>query len=155
MVKRIAYFIILVVIAIFSTYASASTQPVNEELSSSKMATSVAPPTKNTNTPIGIQSDKVSLLSINEFVLSLIVLLFGIFVIALQTIIIRKSEFNANDIVKIYGLSFIIIATLFIITAGYDSEQIAPAMGLFGTIAGYILGRNELGKKETTKEVSP
>jgi hypothetical protein len=30
---------------------------------------------------------------------------------------------------------------LFVITAGYNVEQIAPAMGLLGTIAGYLVGQ--------------
>jgi hypothetical protein len=28
-----------------------------------------------------------------------------------------------------------------LICAGYSNDQIAPAMGLFGTLAGYLLGR--------------
>ena len=94
---------------------------------------------------------RVSWMSDTEFALSVSVLIFGIIVILLQTLIIWKREFEANDIIKIFGLSFIILSTLFIITAGYDSEQIAPAMGLFGTIAGYILGRNA-SKTEVVKE---
>ena len=39
------------------------------------------------------------------------------------------------------AVTLIVVSSLFIITAGYSSEQIAPAMGLFGTIAGYLLGR--------------
>lgn len=99
-------------------------------------------PTKNEDAPTGHHSKKISWMSSNELILSVSVLLFGVFVISQQSFVIRKSQFEANDIIKIYGLSFIILATLFIITAGYGSEQIAPAMGLFGTIAGYILGRN-------------
>jgi hypothetical protein len=38
-------------------------------------------------------------------------------------------------------VTLIIIGTLFFITAGFDSTQIAPALGLFGTIAGYLLGK--------------
>jgi hypothetical protein len=89
----------------------------------------------------------VRFLTSREFFLSLSVLLFGIFVIIQQAFIIRNSSFEANDIIKIFGLSFIIVATLFLITSGYSDRQIAPAMGLFGTIAGYILGRNSKSKE--------
>ncbi len=44
-------------------------------------------------------------------------------------------------IVKFVTITLIIISTLFLITAGYSNNQIAPAVGLLGTIAGYLLGR--------------
>lgn len=52
------------------------------------------------------------------------------------------------------GLTLVVTAGLFLITAGYSETQIAPMMGLLGTIAGYLLGkeaaddggRNGLGK---------
>jgi len=99
------------------------------------------------NVPAANGVEKVRFLTSREFFLSLSVLLFGIFVIIQQAFIIRNSSFEANDIIKIFGLSFIIVATLFLITSGYSDRQIAPAMGLFGTIAGYILGRNSKSKE--------
>jgi hypothetical protein len=36
----------------------------------------------------------------------------------------------------------IVTGTLFLVAAGYDAQHIAPSMGLLGTIAGYLLGRN-------------
>jgi hypothetical protein len=35
----------------------------------------------------------------------------------------------------------IISSSIFLIVAGYTSQQIAPAMGLLGTLAGYLLGK--------------
>jgi hypothetical protein len=54
----------------------------------------------------------------------------------------------------VYAVTLIIVGTLFAITAGFDSNQIAPAMGLFGTIAGYLLGkRATLSEKSEKREV--
>jgi hypothetical protein len=48
-----------------------------------------------------------------------------------------SPEFNRAFIVVV-----IIFAALFLIAAGYSNEQAAPAYGLLGTIAGYVLGKS-------------
>ena len=48
---------------------------------------------------------------------------------------------------RTYTITLIIVGTMFLITAGFDSEQTSPAMALFGTIAGYLLGRIDLAHK--------
>ncbi|MDX1617310.1 MAG: hypothetical protein R3224_00890 [Balneolaceae bacterium] len=40
-------------------------------------------------------------------------------------------------------VTLIITAALFLIAAGFSNDQIASALGLLGTIAGYLLGRGE------------
>jgi hypothetical protein len=42
---------------------------------------------------------------------------------------------------RAFAITLIIIGTMVLICAGYSNDQIAPAMGLFGTVAGYLLGR--------------
>lgn len=145
LIQRLAV-AIFVVFVIGATTQEVLAQAVNAATSAGSTLPDAAEVNRNSSPPTGTHSQKVTWLSSQEFALSLSVLIFGIFVVAQQTFVIRKSQFEANDIIKIFGLTFIIIATLFIITAGYDSEQIAPAMGLFGTIAGYILGRNTRSK---------
>lgn len=143
--SRILSLLIIIVMASLSLlFSETSAQDVVKQNNQNELPALTAEniPVKNVSPPTGAANEKVSWLSGRELVLSVGVLMFGVFVILLQTFTIRNRDFSANDIVKINGLSFVIVATLFIITAGYDSEQIAPAMGLFGTIAGYILGRN-------------
>jgi hypothetical protein len=43
--------------------------------------------------------------------------------------------------VGIFRGALIISSSIFLIVAGYTSQQIAPAMGLLGTLAGYLLGK--------------
>jgi hypothetical protein len=89
-----------------------------------------------------------------EFWLSAEILLFGLGVIIIEFLLLRKAHVNAEEALRVYAVTLIIVGTLFAITAGFDSNQIAPAMGLFGTIAGYLLGkRATLSEKSEKREV--
>lgn len=76
-----------------------------------------------------------------EFILSISVLVFGLVILLLQVYLIKTRKISSEDIIKFVTITLIIISTLFLITAGYSNDQIAPAVGLLGTIAGYLLGR--------------
>lgn len=82
-----------------------------------------------------------SFISAYEGELSLIIVGLGVVVILALTFVLRKKESSAEDVVRAYALVLIIIGTIVLICAGYSNDQIAPAMGLFGTVAGYLLGR--------------
>lgn len=81
------------------------------------------------------------ILSQYEFWLSAEVLIFGFAVLLAEFLLLRKAKITAEEALRVFAVSLIIIGTLFAITAGFDSNQIAPAMGLFGTVAGYLLGK--------------
>jgi len=97
------------------------------------------------------KSSTVGWLSSFEFWMSFSVLSFGMLVFLVEIALIKLTKFKPEQTIKLLAVTLIVISTLFIITAGFDSEQIAPAMGLFGTIAGYMLGRNS-GKHEEASE---
>jgi len=96
-------------------------------------------PDKPTN---DINSD-YSPLSNYEFYLSLIVLGFGIIALFVEILLIIKKKINQDNTIKFIIITLIVTATLFLITAGYSNDQIAPAVGLLGTIAGYLLGKSQ------------
>jgi len=98
-----------------------------------------------TDVEMGMGNAKQILTSF-EFYLSLEILLFGLVVVILEYMLLRKKNVRAEDTLRVYAVTLVIVGTLFAITAGYGSEQIAPAMGLFGTIAGYLLGRRFSGE---------
>jgi hypothetical protein len=77
-----------------------------------------------------------------EVTLSILILIFGVAVLVLETVLLLKSKANPAYVFRTFAVTVILIGTLFVIAAGFGSEQIAPAMGLFGTIAGYLLGRH-------------
>jgi asparagine N-glycosylation enzyme membrane subunit Stt3 len=97
----------------------------------------------------------VTPLSRLEFTLSLTVLGFGLLVILLEIFLIRTNKISSEDTIKFIIITLIITSTLFLITAGYSNDQIAPAVGLLGTIAGYLLGRiQSSNQKENKNETS-
>lgn len=76
-----------------------------------------------------------------EFVLSSAVLIFGLIIIFFEISLVRSQNIHSEIAFKFITITLIITSTLFLITAGYNNNQIAPAVGLLGTIAGYLLGR--------------
>lgn len=85
----------------------------------------------------------VTLLTNREFLLSIIVLTFGLSVLIFQYALLKHSNASANDVIKGLSLTLIVVGVLFSMTAGFDAQTIAPAIGLLGTIAGYLLGRKD------------
>lgn len=105
---------------------------------------------------ITVESDY---LSTKEFYLTIIIVVFSLVVLLFYFWLLLKriKRLRADDILKAFGLCFILTATLVLIVAGFSSQQIAPAIGLFGTIAGYILSQikrpeSRDGKKITASE---
>jgi uncharacterized membrane protein YidH (DUF202 family) len=123
-----------------------------------------APPDSTNNPPATEQNDtvfqevpesteRVALpLSRLEFQLSLVILAFGVLLILLEIYLVRSKSISSEDTIKFIIITIIIVSTLFLITAGYSNDQIAPAVGLLGTIAGYLLGRiNPPNKSDNEK----
>jgi hypothetical protein len=105
---------------------------------------SPAPPFKSNSAPgPGEVSFQVKhLLSSFEFWLALFILLFGAIIVFIEYLVIRRmQDAKPDDALRLFGITFIIVGTLVFVAAGFDSTQIAPAAGLFGTIAGYLLGK--------------
>lgn len=74
--------------------------------------------------------------------LSIAVLGFGIVVLLIQFVTLRGiTASNPELVIRAYAVTLIVVCTLFLVSAGLSANQIAPGIGLFGTIAGYLLGR--------------
>jgi hypothetical protein len=94
-----------------------------------------------------------NVLSSPELTLSLMVLLLGIAVAGLECFLIVKSrDYRAEDALKYMTITLIVIGTLILVSAGLNNTQIAGATGLFGSMVGYLLGRNHGGRHEKDKE---
>ncbi len=76
-----------------------------------------------------------------EQFLSIVILCFGTLVLIVQYLLLRTPRRSSFEILQLLGINLIVTGTLFLISAGYDAQSIAPGLGLFGTIAGYVLGR--------------
>jgi hypothetical protein len=85
-------------------------------------------------------------LSTAEGELALTVIAFGVIVIILSALVLRSRAAAPELILRSFTITMIVSGTLFLICAGYTNDQIAPAVGLFGTISGYLLGKGEAQK---------
>lgn len=94
-------------------------------------------------------STKFNYLSSHEFIITLLITLLALVALAMEFFLLKKtSKLKAEDTLRVFAVTLIIAGTLFFITAGFDANQVAPAMGLFGTIAGYLLGRSTQRKDD-------
>lgn len=81
-----------------------------------------------------------SFLTQRETWAALAVLVFGLVLGLLALLVMRQRTLPPGDVIRLSGMILIVTGTLFLV-AGYSSDQIAPALGLRGTVAGYMLGR--------------
>ena len=103
------------------------------QLSSATSATSAPPPPAQSAASWWSVTDAMTI--------SVIVLIFGFLVILLATYLIRVGK-NTESVLRIFGTILIVLVAVFLVVAGYTDTQIAPVMGLLGTIAGYLLGKD-------------
>lgn len=73
--------------------------------------------------------------------LSLSILVFGLLVLILMTFLYTRDRVSPL-ILPAFGVPLIIVAAVVLVVAGFNSQQIAPVIGLLGTIAGYLLGKD-------------
>ena len=94
------------------------------------------------------------IISSMEFWMSAMVLLFGLLVFLFEYLVLTKNhvKITSYNILSIFSITLIVIGTMFLLTSAYSVRQIAPAMGLFGTIAGYLLGRGSVKKSPPEAE---
>jgi hypothetical protein len=72
--------------------------------------------------------------------MSAAILIFGAVIIGIAAYLIRNEK-DSQLILRVLATILILTLTVFLIVAGYSDHQIAPAIGLLGTIAGYLLGK--------------
>ncbi|MEQ8797978.1 MAG: hypothetical protein RJQ08_07210 [Salinisphaeraceae bacterium] len=69
------------------------------------------------------------------------ILVFTLLVLALSTALLWRKDASAQDILRLFGIVSIIGMSTLLLVAGYSNDQLTPIVGLFGAIAGYLLGR--------------
>ena len=76
----------------------------------------------------------------NAMTMCSIILLFGVVVLVLCAWLLRSGKL-ASEVLRVFGTILVITMATFLVVAGYNDQQIAAPLGLLGTIAGYLLGR--------------
>lgn len=71
----------------------------------------------------------------------------GILIFAMAALcflyLIARLPTASPFLLRIYIVTIIVFGTLAVVSSAVASKDIAPVVGLFGTIAGYIMGRSE------------
>ncbi len=80
--------------------------------------------------------------------ISMAVLVFGLITVLIAAYLMRYER-NGQLVLRALTTILIITFAVFLIVAGYSDQQIAPAFGLLGTLAGYLLGKDA---KSSTSE---
>ena len=83
-----------------------------------------------------------SFFSSYEFWTICIVVLFGLSLLSLMTVLRVKDRLNEKVYTNLAYVIIIVTSAMFVFTAGFSSEKITALIGLFGTILGYVLGKD-------------
>lgn len=85
---------------------------------------------------------------------TLSVLVFGFAVIVMQFyVIIRHKElFSSENILAIFVVPLIIVGTLILVTTGLAQDALAPVLGLFGTVVGYLIGNKDRARRDAESQ---
>lgn len=54
-----------------------------------------------------------------------------------------RERVSASDIMRTFSVTLILVGVVALLGIGYDQQQVQPAIALFGTLLGYLLGRGE------------
>ncbi|RLW63575.1 MAG: hypothetical protein B6D73_15150 [gamma proteobacterium symbiont of Stewartia floridana] len=70
------------------------------------------------------------------------VLLFSVIALITATVLLWRIRITPELVLKTHGIISIIGFSALLLIIGYDSDQLTPIIGLFGAIAGYLLGKD-------------
>jgi len=79
-----------------------------------------------------------------ELVTTLVFYLLGFTVIVLVaiTLLLYRSKAGPSSILRVFSIVCIIALSSVLLIIGYNRDQLTPIVGLFGAIAGYLLGKD-------------
>ncbi|MDD5177061.1 MAG: hypothetical protein PHQ05_11640 [Sterolibacterium sp.] len=74
--------------------------------------------------------------------LSISVLGFSCVALIMAAILLWRSSAPPNQVLRVFGVISILCFSALLLVVGYNNEQLTPIVGLFGAIAGYLLGKD-------------
>jgi CHASE2 domain-containing sensor protein len=83
--------------------------------------------------------------------LSLCVLGFTCIALVLGTILLWRSRASAAHVIRLFGILVIIGMSGLLLVVGFSNAQLGPVIGLFGAIAGYLLGKEPSAEDRAPK----
>lgn len=76
------------------------------------------------------------------------VLAFSCIALIMAAVLLWRSTAPPNQVLKVFGVISILCFSALLLVVGYSNEQLTPIVGLFGAIAGYLLGKDSSKSKD-------
>jgi hypothetical protein len=80
--------------------------------------------------------------------LSTAILLITALALILGSVLMWKRANSSQDILRLFGVVIIVGLSALLLVTGFSNDQLTPIVGLFGAIAGYLLGRDSRQPKD-------
>jgi glycerol uptake facilitator-like aquaporin len=72
------------------------------------------------------------------------ILVFCLIALGIAAYMLRgRDTTDGMIVIKVFGITLIVCVSAFLMIVGYGEGQLTPIVGLFGAIAGYILGKEK------------
>lgn len=81
--------------------------------------------------------------------LTVALLVFLSVVVLASTLLMWRQRSSADHMLRVFGIILIAGLSTFLLICGYSSAQLTPIVGLFGAIAGYLLGKDSGEKRDS------
>jgi hypothetical protein len=70
------------------------------------------------------------------------IICFSVITFLLVALLMWRSNAQPHHILRVFGILSILALSAFLMVVGYSNEQLTPIVGLFGAVAGYLLGKD-------------
>lgn len=74
--------------------------------------------------------------------LAISILIFTFGALLLGAVLLWREKAQGNQILRVFGVISIIGISSLLLIVGFSNDQLTPIIGLFGAIAGYLLGKD-------------
>lgn len=82
--------------------------------------------------------------------LSISLLAFTTFALIMASVLMWRTNASPQHILRVFGIVAIIGVSALLLVTGFSNDQLTPIIGLFGAIAGYLLGKDPINKEDAT-----
>ncbi|MDB6062160.1 MAG: hypothetical protein JWM78_2263 [Verrucomicrobiaceae bacterium] len=79
--------------------------------------------------------------------LAISVLGFSGIALIMATALLWRASAPPQQVLRVFGVISILGFSALLLVVGYNNEQLTPIVGLFGAIAGYLLGKDSKSDK--------
>jgi hypothetical protein len=74
--------------------------------------------------------------------LAVSILIFTFAALLLGSLLLWRSGAEGTQVLRVFGVLSIIGVSALLLVVGYSNDQLTPIVGLFGALAGYLLGKD-------------